>query len=214
MASPNRIGDYSWVKPGKVAWEWWNDWNLKGVDFESGINMTTYKHYIDFAAENKLEYIVMDEGWYNPKKGDMLTTVPEIDLPELIAYGKSKGVDIVLWTVFNVLDDQLEEACKKYSEMGIKGFKVDFLDRDDQTGVEMIYRIAEVAAKYKLMLDYHGIYKPTGLNRTYPNVINYESVFGMEEVKWTKLEKNMPLYDVTFPFIRMMCGYVAMRWLW
>ena len=138
----------------------------------------------------------------------MLTTVPEIDLPELIAYGKSKGVDIVLWTVFNVLDDQLEEACKKYSEMGIKGFKVDFLDRDDQTGVEMIYRIAEVAAKYKLMLDYHGIYKPTGLNRTYPNVINYESVFGMEEVKWTKLEKNMPLYDVTFPFIRMMCGYV------
>ena len=208
LASPNRIGDYSWVKPGKVAWEWWNDWNLKGVDFESGINMTTYKHYIDFAAENKLEYIVMDEGWYNPKKGDMLTTVPEIDLPELIAYGKSKGVDIVLWTVFNVLDDQLEEACKKYSEMGIKGFKVDFLDRDDQTGVEMIYRIAEVAAKYKLMLDYHGIYKPTGLNRTYPNVINYESVFGMEEVKWTKLEKNMPLYDVTFPFIRMMCGYV------
>ena len=208
LASPNRIGDYSWVKPGKVSWEWWNAWNLKGVPFEAGINMDTYKYYIDFAAANKLEYIVLDEGWYNPKGGDMLTTIPELNLPELVKYGKSKGVDIVLWTVFNVLDDQLEEACKKYSEMGIKGFKVDFLDRDDQTGVEMAYRIAEKAAEYHLILDYHGIYKPTGMNRTYPNIINYESVFGMEEVKWTSPENDMPRYDVTFPFIRMMCGHV------
>ena len=199
LASPNRIGDYSWVKPGQVAWEWWNDWNLKGVPFSSGINMDTYKYYIDFASEHGLEYVVMDEGWYDPKSGDMLTTIPAINLPELVAYGKSKGVELILWTVFNVLDDQLEEACRKYSEMGIKGFKVDFLDRDDQTAVEMAYRIAEKAAEYKLILDYHGIYKPTGLNRTYPNVVNYESVFGMEEVKWSEVEKNMPLYDVTFP---------------
>lgn len=208
LASPNRIGDYSWVKPGKVAWEWWNASNLKGVPFSTGLNMDTYKYYIDFAAENGLEYIVMDEGWYNPKSGDMLTPVPEINLPELVKYAQSKKVDIVLWTVFNVLDEQLEEACKKYSEMGIKGFKVDFLDRDDQTAVEMAYRIAEKAAQYHLLLDYHGIYKPTGMNRTYPNIINYESVFGMEEVKWTDPKKDMPLYDVTFPFIRMMCGYV------
>lgn len=208
LASPNRIGNYSWVKPGKVAWEWWNDWNLKGVPFATGINMETYKYYIDFASKQGLEYIVMDEGWYDPKSGDMLTTIPAIDLPELVAYGKSKGVEIVLWTVFNVLDDQLEAACKKYSEMGIKGFKVDFLDRDDQTAVEMAYRIAEKAAEYKLILDYHGIYKPTGMNRTYPNVVNYESVFGMEEVKWGKVERNMPLYDVTFPYIRMMAGHV------
>ena len=208
LASPNRIGDYSWVKPGQVAWEWWNDWNLKGVPFSSGINMDTYKYYIDFASEHGLEYVVMDEGWYDPKSGDMLTTIPAINLPELVAYGKSKGVELILWTVFNVLDDQLEEACRKYSEMGIKGFKVDFLDRDDQTAVEMAYRIAEKAAEYKLILDYHGIYKPTGLNRTYPNVVNYESVFGMEEVKWSEVEKNMPLYDVTFPYIRMMSGYV------
>ena len=208
LASPNRIGDYSWVKTGKVAWDWWNDWNLKGVPFQAGINMDTYKYYIDFASQNGIEFVVLDEGWYNPKSGDMLTVIPELNLEELIAYGKQKKVDIILWTVFNVLDKQLEAACKKYSEMGIKGFKVDFLDRDDQTAVEMVYRIAEATAKHKLTLDLHGIYKPTGINRTYPNIINFESVFGMEEVKWTEIENNMPLYDVTFPYIRMMAGPV------
>lgn len=208
LASPNRIGDTSWIKTGKVAWDWWNDWNLKGVPFKAGINMDTYKYYIDFASRNGLEFIVLDEGWYDPKSGDMLTVIPELDLTELIAYGKSKGVEIVLWTVFNVLDSQLEAACKKYADMGIKGFKVDFLDRDDQTAVEMVYRIAEMAARYKLTLDLHGIYKPTGINRTYPHIINFESVFGMEEVKWTDIKNNMPLYDVTFPYIRMMAGPV------
>ena len=208
LASPNRIGDTSWIKTGKVAWDWWNDWNLKGVPFKAGINMDTYKYYIDFASRNGLEFIVLDEGWYDPKSGDMLTVIPELDLTELIAYGKSKGVEIVLWTVFNVLDSQLEAACKKYADMGIKGFKVDFLDRDDQTAVEMVYRIAEMTARYKLTLDLHGIYKPTGINRTYPHIINFESVFGMEEVKWTDIKNNMPLYDVTFPYIRMMVGPV------
>lgn len=208
LASPNRIGDTSWIKTGKVAWDWWNDWNLKGVPFKAGINMDTYKYYIDFASRNGLEFIVLDEGWYAPKSGDMLTVIPELDLPELIASGKSKGVEIVLWTVFNVLDSQLEAACKKYADMGIKGFKVDFLDRDDQTAVEMVYRIAEMTARYKLTLDLHGIYKPTGINRTYPHIINFESVFGMEEVKWTDIKNNMPLYDVTFPYIRMMAGPV------
>ena len=208
LASPNRIGDTSWIKTGKVAWDWWNDWNLKGVPFKAGINMDTYKYYIDFASRNGLEFIVLDEGWYDPKSGDMLTVIPELDLTELIAYGKSKGVEIVLWTVFNVLDSQLEAACKKYADMGIKGLKVDFLDRDDQTAVEMVYRIAEMTARYKLTLDLHGIYKPTGINRTYPHIINFESVFGMEEVKWTDIKNNMPLYDVTFPYIRMMAGPV------
>ena len=208
LASPNRIGDTSWIKTGKVAWDWWNDWNLKGVPFKAGINMDTYKYYIDFASRNGLEFIVLDEGWYDPKSGDMLTVIPELDLTELIAYGKSKGVEIVLWTVFNVLDSLLEAACKKYADMGIKGFKVDFLDRDDQTAVEMVYRIAEMTARYKLTLDLHGIYKPTGINRTYPHIINFESVFGMEEVKWTDIKNNMPLYDVTFPYIRMMAGPV------
>lgn len=208
LASPNRIGDYSWIHPGKVSWDWWNDWNLKGVPFKAGINMDTYKCYIDFAAKSGLPYIILDEGWYLSKSGDMLHSIPGINLPQLIAYGKQRGVGIVLWTVFNVLDDHLEAICKKYSDMGIKGFKVDFLDRDDQTAVEMAYRIAAMTAKYHLILDYHGFYKPTGMNRTYPNIVNIESVFGMEEMKWNEDKKDMPLYDVTFPYIRMMCGSV------
>lgn len=208
LARPSKLEDISWIKPGKVAWDWWNDWGLRGVDFKAGINNDTYKYYIDFASENGIEYIVLDEGWYDPKSGDMLTVVSDIDLPELVRYGKEKNVDIVLWTVFNVLDKQLEEACKKYSEMGIKGFKVDFLDRDDQTAVEMVERIADATSKYKLFLDLHGIYKPVGLNRTYPNILNYEAVFGMEEMKWSDKSVDMPEYDVTYPYIRMMSGPV------
>lgn len=208
LARPSKLEDISWIKPGKVAWDWWNDWGLRGVDFKAGINNDTYKYYIDFASENGIEYIVLDEGWYDPKSGDMLTVVSDIDLPELVRYGKEKNVDIVLWTVFNVLDKQLEEACKKYSEMGIKGFKVDFLDRDDQTAVEMVERIADATSKHKLFLDLHGIYKPVGLNRTYPNILNYEAVFGMEEMKWSDKSVDMPEYDVTYPYIRMMSGPV------
>lgn len=208
LASESKVADTSWIKPGKSAWEWWNDWGLRNVPFKAGINNDTYKYFIDFAADNGIEYVVLDEGWYDPKSGDMLTTVPEIDLPMLTKYAESKGVGLWLWTVFNVLDSQLEEACKKYSDLGIKGFKVDFLDRDDQDAVEMTYRIADATARHKLMLDLHGFYKPTGLNRTYPNVVNYESVFGMEEMKWSDPSVDMPEYDVTFPFIRMMCGPV------
>ena len=208
LASPSRITDTSWIKGGKVAWDWWNDWNLRQVPFHAGINMDTYKYYIDFAAEYGLDYVILDEGWYDPKSGDMLTVIPELDLPELVSYGQQRGVSLILWTVFNVLDAQLEAACSQYAAMGIKGFKVDFLDRDDQTAVEMAYRLAEGCAHHHLTLDYHGFYKPTGLSRTYPNVINYESVFGMEEMKWSPKEVDMPLYDVTFPFIRMMCGPV------
>jgi alpha-glucosidase len=204
-----------------VAWDWWNDWGISGVGFQAGINQETYKHYIDFAAKHGLEYIILDEGWYTPKSEDMLTVIPDINLPELVRYGQQKNVGIILWTVFNVLDAQLDEACKKYAAMGIKGFKVDFLDRYDQEGVDMIYRIAERCAQSHLMLDYHGIFAPQGITRTYPNVINFEAVFGMEEVKWTERHtiqkdgktvnepsKDMPLYDVTFPFIRGMAGPV------
>lgn len=208
LASPNRIGDTSWIKPGKSAWDWWNDWGLTGVDFKAGINTQTYEYFIDFAAKNHIEYVILDEGWYDPAKGDMLTTIPEIDLPRLLSYGKQKGVDIVLWCVFNVLDEQLEAACKKYSAMGVKGFKVDFLDRNDQTGAEMAYRIAKKAAEYHLFLDYHGFYTPTGLTRTYPNILNIEAVNGIEEFKWCDSNEDIPTYDVTFPFIRLMAGPV------
>lgn len=138
----------------------------------------------------------------------MLTVVTELNLPELIAYGKNKGVDIVLWTVFNVLDNQLETTCKKHADMGIKGFKVDFLDRDDQTAVEMVYRIAATTARHRQILVLHGIYKPTGINRTYPHIVNFEGMFGMEEVKWTASKTDTPFYNVIFPYIRMMAGPV------
>ena len=208
LATPNQIGDTSWIKPGKVAWDWWNDWNLKGVDFEAGINTRTYQYYIDFAAKNGIPYIVLDEGWYDSSKGDIMNPIPEVNLQGLIDYGREKGVSIVLWTVFNVLDEHLTEACDKYTKMGIKGWKIDFLDRNDQTAVEMAERIAKTCAQYKLFVDYHGYFAPTGMNRTYPNILNYEGVFGMEEARWAKKDTDMPKYDVTFPFIRMMAGNV------
>lgn len=206
LAAENRIGDCAWVKPGKVAWEWWNDWGLTGVDFEPGIDTRTYKAYIDFAADYGLEYVVLDEGWSDPGGGDVMSVVKDIDLPELVRYADAKGVGLMLWVVGNVLDAKLEEACTYYAGLGIRGFKVDFIDRDDQQAVELVYRLARATAAHRLMLDLHGIYKPTGLNRTFPHIVNFEGVFGLEELKWSN--PDMPLYDVTFPFIRMVQGPV------
>ncbi len=149
LATPNQIGSTDWIKPGKVAWDWWNDWNLKGVDFEAGINTRTYQYYIDFAAKNHIPYVVLDEGWYDSSKGDIMNPIPAIDLQGLIDYGREKGVSIALWTVFNVLDEHLTEACEKYAKMGVKGWKVDFMDRNDQTAVEMAERLAKTCAQYR-----------------------------------------------------------------
>ena len=196
--------DWSWVKPGLCAWEWWNNYGLENTDFEPGVNTPTYKEYIDFASEYGLPYVIIDEGW---SKIDDVTAVREglnLDLEEIISYASSKNVGVFLWAVANVLDNKLEEACAKYSAMGVKGFKVDFFDRDDQLTVEMVYRICSAAAKYMLMVDLHGIYKPTGLNRTFPNVVNFEGVYGLEEVKWASPASVE--YDVTFPFIRQIQG--------
>lgn len=206
LASPNRIGSTDWIKPGKVAWDWWNNWGITGVDFPVGINTQTYKYFIDFAAANGIEYVVLDEGWSSPSGGDIMKAIPEIDLKELATYAKEKDVDLILWCVGYVLDKKLEEACRVYSEMGFKGFKVDFMDRDDQTVVEMNYRIAQTAAKYHMLIDFHGMYKPAGMNRTFPNVINFEGIFGLEQSKWSR--EDMIQHDVTFPYIRMMSGPV------
>ncbi len=202
LADENRIGDCSWVKTGKVAWDWWNDWGIDdGVDFEPGVNNATYKYYIDFASKFGLEYVVLDEGWYVPQSGDMLNIVEEINLEELIAYASEKNVKLILWATAYIVTPEL---CKHYADMGIAGFKVDFIDRDDQKAVDVVYALAEMTAAHKLVLDIHGVYKPTGLNRTYPNVINFEGVYGLEELKWSN--PNMPEYDVTFPYIRMVQG--------
>ncbi len=206
LASPSRIADPSWIKPGKVAWDWWNDWNIYGVDFRAGVNNETYKYYIDFAAENKIEYVILDEGWAVNKQADLMQIVPEINVKELVDYGKERNVGIILWAGYHAMDRDLEKVCKTYSEMGVKGFKVDFMDRDDQAMVDFYYRCAETAARYKMMVDFHGAYKPTGLQRTWPNVINNEGVHGLEQLKWSPPEVDMVKYDVTIPYIRMLAG--------
>ena len=205
LASPNRIGDVSWIKPGKVAWDWWNWWNLYGVDFEAGINNETYKYFIDFASEYGIEYVILDEGWAVNKKADLFQVVPEIDLEELVRYGAERNVGLVLWAGHAAMDKDMERVCQHYSEMGIKGFKVDFMDGDDQMIVDFYYRMAETAARYHLFIDFHGAYKPTGLNRTYPNVLNHEGVYGMEQERWDS-KSDFVTNEVTIPFIRMLAG--------
>lgn len=203
LSAPSRLADESWIKPGKVAWDWWNDWNITHVDFKAGINTDTYKYYIDFAAANKLEYIILDEGWSDDM--DLMKVSGKMNLKEIIDYGKQKNVGIILWAGWYAVDKKMDEAFSKYAAMGVKGFKIDFMDRDDQPMVSSLYKIAKVAAEYKLIVDYHGMYKPTGLQRTYPNVVNFEGVKGLENNKWTPND-DVPEYDVTIPFIRMMAG--------
>ena len=206
LAAPNRLDDISWIKPGKVAWDWWNDWNLHGVDFRAGINNDTYKYYIDFASKHGVEYVILDEGWAVNLKADLMQVIPEIDIKELVDYGKSRNVGIILWAGYHAFDRDMEKVTKFYSEMGVKGFKVDFMDRDDQDMINFLYRGAEICAKYKMLVDYHGICKPAGLTRTYPNVINFEGVYGLENMKWAPETTDMVTYDVTVPFIRQVAG--------
>ncbi len=198
--------DWSWVKPGKVAWDWWNDWNLYGVDFKAGINNDTYKYYIDFASEKGIEYVILDEGWAVNKQADLMQIIPEIDLEELCAYAKEKNVGLILWAGYWAVNRDMESVFLHYSRMGIKGFKIDFMDRDDQDMVNFYTACAQMGAKYKMMIDFHGAYKPTGLHRTYPNVINFEGVHGLEQMKWLKDGTEQVVYDVTIPFLRMLAG--------
>ena len=204
LATPAEDKDWSWVKPGKVAWDWWNDWNIYGVDFEAGINNETYKYYIDFASAKGIEYVILDEGWSVVGKS-LLDIVPEIDLEMLSKYALEKGVGLILWAGCWPFNQDMEAVCAKYSAMGIKGWKIDFMDYDDQQMVQFYRRAAETAARYGMMCDFHGAFKPTGLNRTYPNVINFEGVYGLENMKWNQRADEVT-YDVTIPFVRLVAG--------
>lgn len=206
LASSVKLLDTSWIKPGKVAWDWWNDWNLYGVDFRAGINNDTYKYYIDFASQHGIEYVILDEGWAVNLKADLLQVIPEIDLQEIVDYGKAKNVGIILWAGYWAFHRDLEKVVKHFADMGVKGFKVDFMDRDDQEMVKFLWEAAEVCAENKMMVDFHGVFKPTGLQRTFPNVINYEGVAGLEQLKWSPKGYDMVTYDVTIPFIRQVAG--------
>ena len=206
LAEPSRISDISWIKPGKVAWEWWNALNLADVEFRAWKNTDTYKYYIDFAASKNIEYIILDEGWAENGKANLMCVVPEIDLKALIDYAATKKVGIILWAGYYAFHRDMEQVCKYYSKLGVKGFKVDFMDRDDQKMTAFNYQAAQVTAKYKLLLDLHGTHKPARLNRTYPNVLNFEGVHGLEQMKWNDISKDQMKYDVTIPFIRQLAG--------
>ncbi|PXY42592.1 Retaining alpha-galactosidase [Flavobacterium cheongpyeongense] len=203
LSDPTKIKDLSWIKPGKVAWDWWNDWNIYNIDFKAGINTQTYKYYIDFASKNKVEYVVLDEGW--SLEDDIMKHNPNVDLEALIAYGKERNVSIILWSSWMALTKNTAGIFQNYADLGIKGFKVDFLDRDDAKMVNSVYDIAQKATEHKLLLDFHGMYKPTGIQRTFPNILNFEGVKGLENNKWTPND-DVPLYDCSIPFIRMIAG--------
>jgi alpha-glucosidase len=202
LAAPSRIEDISWIKPGQLSWDWWNDWNISRVDFRAGINTETYKYYIDFASENGIEYILLDEGW--SESTNLMQTIPIIDLNEIISYATARNVNILLWGGWLPIDRDMENIFSHYARMGVKGFKIDFMDRDDQRMVDFYYRAARKAAEHKLLVDFHGAYKPTGLHRTYPNVITFEGVLGLEYHKWEN--EDMPRNNVSIPFIRMIAG--------
>lgn len=206
LGKPSALTDTDWIRPGKVAWDWWNDWNIQGVDFRSGINNETYKYYIDFASKNGIEYVILDEGWSVNLKADLMQVVPQINLPELVAYARERRVGLILWAGYWAFHRDMEKVVKHYADMGIKGFKVDFMDRDDQQMVRFIGEAAALCAKYKMMVDFHGMYKPMGMQRTWPNVINYEGVNGLEQMKWTTTPEKQVQYDVELPFIRQFAG--------
>jgi alpha-glucosidase len=202
LSKPSQIQDTSWIKPGKVAWDWYNANNIWGVDFKSGVNTETYKYYIDFASKYGIEYVILDEGWY--KLGNVLQVVPEMNIEELVAYGKQKNVGIILWVIWKTLDDQLEPALAQYEKWGVKGLKIDFMQRDDQPVMNFYQKICREAAKRKLLVDFHGAIRPATMTRTWPNLVNTEGVRGLEQNKWSKYAH--PEHNVTIPFTRMFLG--------
>lgn len=200
--APESQGDFSWVKPGKIAWDWYNALILTGVDFKCGVNNDTYKYYIDFASKYGIEYVVLDDGW--SEAWDVTKTVPEINMEELVAYGKKKNVDLILWVSWAPFREKLDEAFDLFSKWGIKGIKMDFMNRDDQAMVDFYYTVARKAAEHKMLVDFHGAYKPTGWLRTFPNVLSSEGVAGLENHKWGSFVT--PEHNVTLPFTRMVAG--------
>lgn len=204
-----QIADTSWIKPGKVAWDWWNATMLTGVPFRAGMNTDTYRYYIDFAAKNHLEYIIIDEGWSTDEslRSDLN---PDIDLLSLLPYAQKKGVGIILWSSWRNCINNTEEDFKYYASLGVKGFKVDFFDRDDQAVMRSAWQIAQCAARHHLLLDYHG-YRPTGIQKAWPNIVNFEGVKGLENSKWEPRSgdgplHNQPRYDVSIPYLRQLVG--------
>lgn len=202
LERPSQFEDTSWIKPGKVAWDWWNDWNIDGVNFKAGINTKTYEYYVDFAAKYGLPYIILDDGWY--KLGNLLEVTPDLNMDELTAYAKQKNVGLILWASWKTLDDQLIPALDQFEKWGVKGIKVDFMQRSDQIMMNYYAKVCREAAKRHMLVDFHGDQKPATMMRTWPNLINTEGVRGMEWSKWSW--ESEPKHNVTLPFTRMFLG--------
>jgi alpha-glucosidase len=202
LERPSQFPNTSWIKPGKVAWDWWNDWNIDGVDFHAGINTKTYEYYVDFASKYGIPYIILDDGWY--KLGNLLEVTPDLNMNELTAYAKQKNVGLILWASWKTLDDQLIPALDQFEKWGVKGIKVDFMQRSDQIMMNYFTKVCREAAKRHMLVDYHGDQKPATMMRTWPNLINTEGVRGMEWSKWSW--ESEPKHNVTLPFTRMFLG--------
>jgi alpha-glucosidase len=202
LEKPSQLQDTSWIQPGKVSWDWWNAWNVNGVDFKAGVNTATYKHYVDFAAKYGIPYIILDEGWY--KLGNLMEVVPDLNMDELAAYAKQKNVGLIMWVIWKTLDDQLQPALDQFEKWGVKGIKVDFMQRSDQVMINYYHKISREAAKRKMLVDFHGDQKPATMTRTWPNLISTEGVRGMEWDKWSA--EAEPEHNVTLPFTRMFLG--------
>ncbi len=208
LSAPCAIADTSWIKPGKAAWDWWSGSYATNVAFKPGMNTATMKHYIDFAARHGFEYMLVDAGWAplseDGRIEDILRFIPEVDVPGIITYGNAKGVRTLLWVEWRALDRHMDEAMALYEKWGAAGIKVDYMNRDDQDMVNYYEKVVRKAAEHHLTVDFHGAYKPTGLRRTYPNLLTREGVMGLEYSKWS--ERVTPEYDVTIPFTRMLAG--------
>ena len=202
LAAPADKGaDFSWVKPGKVAWDWWNDWEGKGV---ANCTTATYKRYVDFAAANGVEYVILDEGW--SAKLDIWNNNPAVDVPEIIRHGREKGVGIILWMAWAQVVGEEEKVASHFAKLGAAGFKVDFMDRGDAAVARFLEKFAAACAKERMLVDYHGAYRPNGLHRRYPNVLNYEAIYGLEQTKWNNGDVRMLDNDVKAAFVRMTAG--------
>jgi alpha-glucosidase len=207
---PSKIADTSWIKPGKTTWDWWSGSFAEGVNFQPGMNTATMNHYIDFSAANGFEYMLIDAGWAkrgagpNDSGSDLTATSPNIDMPAILAHAREKKVGVWLWAHWSDINRQMDEAFPLFEKWGVKGVKIDFMDRDDQWMVNYYRRVLEKAAAHHLMIDFHGAFKPDGVRRTWPNLMTREGVMGLEYSKWSA--RITPDYNVMLPFTRMLAG--------
>jgi len=207
LNEPIAIKDPSWIKAGKCSWDWWSGQVVDDPAIESGMNNLTIKHYIDFAAENGFEYMLIDAGWearLDDRVRDITRCNPDISIPELVQYANAKKVEVLIWMHWTSVQRQMQEAFDLYEKWGVKGVKIDFMDRDDQEMVRFYREMIETAARHHLMIDFHGAYKPTGVRRTYPNLMTREGILGLEYLKWS--DRANPEHNVTVPFTRMLAG--------